>query len=53
MAKNGWSRKFEDPIELPNGKQLVTLRDAALYITKLPKPEQARSAQQQSQRRRV
>lgn len=24
---------------LPNGKQVVTLRDAALYITKLPKAE--------------
>jgi hypothetical protein len=30
---------FFDPIELPNGKKLVTLRDAALYITKLPKAE--------------
>ena len=25
--------------ELPKGKKLVTLRDAALYITKLPKAE--------------
>jgi hypothetical protein len=24
---------------LPNGRKLVTLRDAALYITKLPKAE--------------
>jgi hypothetical protein len=28
-----------DPISLPKGKSLVTLRDAALYITKLPKAE--------------
>jgi hypothetical protein len=28
----GWSRKFDDPIPLPNGKKLVTLRDAALHI---------------------
>jgi hypothetical protein len=35
----GWSRPFEDPIPLPKGKPLVTLRDAALYITKLPKAE--------------
>jgi hypothetical protein len=28
-----------DPIELPKGKKLVTLRDAATYITKLPKAE--------------
>ena len=27
------------PIELPKGKQLVTLRDAANYIMKLPKAE--------------
>jgi hypothetical protein len=27
------------PIELPNGRKLVTLRDAALYITKLAKAE--------------
>jgi len=34
-----WSRKFEDPIPLPRGRQLVTLRDAAEFITKLPKAE--------------
>jgi hypothetical protein len=34
-----WSRAFDEPIELPNGKTLITLRDAALYITKLPKAE--------------
>jgi hypothetical protein len=33
-----WDRWFADPIELP-GKNLITLRDAALYITKLPKAE--------------
>ena len=33
MAGEGWRRKFEDPIPLPNGKKLVTLRDAADYIT--------------------
>ena len=26
---SGWSDKFEDPIELPNGRKLLTLRDAA------------------------
>ena len=35
----GWSTKFEDPIPLPNGRQLVSLKDAAGYITKLPKAE--------------
>jgi hypothetical protein len=33
-----WDRRFADPIKLP-GKNLITLRDAALYITKLPKAE--------------
>jgi hypothetical protein len=34
-----WDQRFSDPIILPGGKKLVTLRDAALYITKLPKAE--------------
>jgi hypothetical protein len=34
-----WSRKFDEPIPLPKGRQLVTLRDAAEYITELPKAE--------------
>jgi hypothetical protein len=34
-----WDRQFFDPIELPKGKKLITLRDAALYITKLPRAE--------------
>jgi hypothetical protein len=32
-------RKFEEPIPLAKGTPLITLRDAALYITKLPKAE--------------
>ena len=39
-ADKGWRRRFEDPIPLPRGRQLVTLRDAADYIMKLPKAEQ-------------
>ena len=39
LADNGWLRKFEDPITLPDGRTLVTLRDAADYITSLPKKE--------------
>jgi hypothetical protein len=35
-----WSRRLEDPISLPRGRQLVTLEDAAAYILKLPKAEQ-------------
>jgi hypothetical protein len=39
-ANRGWKRRFEDPIPLPRGRQLVTLEDAARYIQKLPKAEQ-------------
>ena len=35
----GWARKFDEPIPLPKGKPLVTLREAATCITKLPKAE--------------
>jgi len=38
-ADRGWKRRFDDPIPLPRGRQLVTLRDAGDYITKLPKAE--------------
>jgi hypothetical protein len=34
-----WSRKFDSPIPLPKGRQLVTLKDAGTHITKLPKSE--------------
>jgi hypothetical protein len=37
-----WSRKFDDPIPLPRGRALVTLKDAGTYITKLRKPEHER-----------
>ena len=39
MRLVGWSAKFDEPIPLPKGKPLATLRDAELYITKLPKAE--------------
>jgi len=39
VAAVSWDRPFTEPIELPKGKKLVTLRDAAHYITKLPKAE--------------
>jgi hypothetical protein len=39
MADNGWQRKFEVPISLPDGRKLVTLRAAADHITGLPKKE--------------
>jgi hypothetical protein len=34
-----WDLQFFDPILLPGRKPLVTLRDAAEYITELPKAE--------------
>jgi hypothetical protein len=30
-----WSSRFEDPIALPDGRELVTLEDAARYILTL------------------
>jgi len=37
MPDTGWQRTFDDPIILPDGGELRTLRDAANYITRLPK----------------
>ena len=34
-----WFKRFFDPIVLPDGRELLTLRDAAEYITELPKAE--------------
>jgi hypothetical protein len=33
-----WSARFFDSIILPDGRKLITLRDAATYITELPRP---------------
>ena len=41
MSELGWQREFEDPISLPDGRKLLTLKDAAEYITGLPKKESA------------
>jgi hypothetical protein len=38
-SSTGWRRSFDDPIPLPRGRELVTLKDAGTYITKLPKAE--------------
>jgi hypothetical protein len=40
LATVAGSREFDDPIPLPRGRQFVTLREAADYITRLPKAEQ-------------
>jgi hypothetical protein len=39
LADRGWKRAFDEPIPLPRGRELVTLKDAGTYITKLPKAE--------------
>lgn len=38
-----WSRAFDDPIPLPNGRSIDTLEQAARYIQKLSKAEQESS----------
>jgi len=35
-----WSTPFDEPIALPTGKTLLTLKDAGNCITKLSKAEQ-------------
>jgi hypothetical protein len=35
-----WSSPFDEPIKPPKGRPIVTLKDAAAYILKLPKPAQ-------------
>ena len=39
MSAKGWSRRFDDPVPLPDGRKLRTLRDAADYIAALPRRE--------------
>jgi hypothetical protein len=40
--RTGWSREFDESIVLPDGRQIVSLRDAATYVTGLPKKEATR-----------
>ena len=40
MTNRGWSRRFDDPIDLPGRHQFTTLEEAAGYIMKVPKAEQ-------------
>jgi hypothetical protein len=37
-----WSRRFDDPINTPDGLVLRTLRDAGEYIQALPKAQHKR-----------
>jgi hypothetical protein len=34
MAKTGWQREFDDPIQLPDGRKLLTLKDAIEHLAK-------------------
>ncbi len=34
-----WDQRFSEPIVVPKGKALATLRDAGNYISRLPKAE--------------
>jgi hypothetical protein len=36
MSKKGWLRAFDEEIVLPDGRKLVTLRDAGEYMAALP-----------------
>jgi hypothetical protein len=37
-----WSRRFDDPIELPDGRKLRTLKEAIAWLAKeIPKSEHA------------
>jgi hypothetical protein len=38
-AERGWQHEFDDPIQLPGGRSLVTIEDAARYIQRLPNRE--------------
>ena len=39
ISNRDWARDFDEPIALPDGRALRSLRDAGDYITKLPKAE--------------
>jgi hypothetical protein len=39
MREKGWSRPFEDPIDLPRGRQFITLDDGNYIPPKFPKAE--------------
>jgi hypothetical protein len=47
-----WARAFDDPIELPDGRALRTLRDAGHYVTALSKADQSRSLRREAAKRR-
>jgi len=49
-AAVSWEQLLFDPIELPDGRKLITLRDAGHYIQELPKATQKRPEWQEAAR---
>jgi len=47
-----WFKRFHDPIILPDGRKLLTYRDAAEYITALPKAQHERQTGESRWKRR-
>jgi hypothetical protein len=48
-----WSRRFDEPIILPNGKKLVTLKDAIAWLAKeIPKSEHGMKRVQAAEKNR-
>jgi hypothetical protein len=41
MIGKAWQSAFDDPITLPDGRELRTLRDAGHYVAALPKATQS------------
>jgi hypothetical protein len=40
MANQGWRRRFDEPIKLPDGRELVTLKHAIAWLAKeIPQSE--------------
>jgi hypothetical protein len=39
VSNGGWSRRFDDPVRLPDGRKRTTQCDAPTCITTLPKAE--------------
>jgi hypothetical protein len=50
LTAKGWDRTFDDPVPLPDGRELVTLRDAAVYVQSLPRATQKREEWQRAVR---
>jgi hypothetical protein len=48
-----WDLKFPEPIPTPNGRPLVTLRDAGAYITALPAEQHSAPAWQTAMHVRI